>query len=222
MNQALGGGIFESIPLTAVPQPIGKMRGRPKSLSEGELWGARSAFVDMLERFWAQVGWEIQRAKNAQQLRAAFQPIQDSSGRLDFFVRPSISKASTQVARLTQRNLGRLNSQVRLAYEHERELRERLDRARNALQQQAKNGAETAQIESICQERDQVLQAFSANYEKLQQEERDLRTQMMNQRAYIAQSELLSFIHSHRYTVNPTNLANAMAGLPNTELASIH
>ena len=215
MNQALSGGVFESIPLTAVRQPTGKTRGRPKSLPEGELWGARSALLDLMERFWAQVGWEIQRAKNVQQLRAAFQPIPESSGRLDFFVRSAISRASTQIARLTQKNLGRLNSQVRLAYEHERELRERLDRARNALQQQAKNGAETAQIESICQQREQILQAFCANYERLQQEERDLRDQMMNQRAYIAQTELLSFIHSHRYTVNPVNLANAMAGLPN-------
>ncbi len=214
MNQAFSGGVFDSIPLTTIQQPSVRTRGRPKSLPDGELWGGRSALLDMLQNFWAHIGWEVGRAKSVQQLRAAFLPIQDYSGRLQFFVRPSISKASTRMARLTQRNLGRLNSQVRLAYEQERELRERLDRARNALQQ-AKNQSETAQIKSICQERDQALQAFSVNYEKLQQEERDSRDQMMNQWAYIAQSELLAFIHSHRYTVNPVNLANAMAGLPN-------
>jgi hypothetical protein len=214
MNQAFGGGDFDSIPLTAVQQSEAKTRGRPKALPDGQLWGTRNALLDTLQRFWAHIGWEIGRAKNVQQLGAAFLPIKDYSGQLQFFVRPSISKASTQIARFTQRNLGRLNERIRLGYEDERKLSERLTRARNALQQ-AKDESETAQIKSICQERDQALQAFSANYGKLQQEERDLRDQMMDQLAYIAQSELLAFIHSHRYTVNPVNLANAMAGLPN-------
>jgi hypothetical protein len=213
MNKALSGGTFESIPLTAVQQPKGKTRGRPKSLPEGELWGARSAWLDLLERYWAQVGWEIGRAKNLQQLRAAFGPIRESSGRLDFFVRPSISRATTHTARSTQKRVWRLNEQIRRGYENERELRERLDRARNALQQ-AKDASETAHIESIRQERERAFLAFSAKYEKLQQEERDLRNQMMNEWAYIAQNELLTFIHSGRYTINPLNLANAMAGLP--------
>jgi hypothetical protein len=213
MNQAFSGVNFDSIPLTAVQQPERKRLGRPQSLREGELWGARSAWLDLLDRYWAQVGWEIGRAKNLQQLRAAFEPIQNSSGRLDFFVRPSISRATTHTARSTQKNVWRLNEQSRRSGENERELRERLDRARNALQQ-AKDASETAHIESIRQEREQVLLTFSAKSEKLQQEERDLRNQMMDQWAYIAQNELLSFIHSGRYTINPLNLANAMAGLP--------
>ena len=77
MNQVFSGGVFDSIPLTTIQQPRVKTRGRPKSLPDGELWGTRSAFLDMLERFWAQIGWEIGRAKNVQQLRAAFQPIQE-------------------------------------------------------------------------------------------------------------------------------------------------
>jgi hypothetical protein len=214
MNQALSGNIFNSIPLTAVQQSPQKRPGRRKSLSDGELWGARSALLDLLGRFWAHIGWEISKTKNVQQLRAAFQPIPESSGRLDFFVRPSISKASIQTARSTQKRLGRLIEQNRLGYEHERILRERLDRAKNALQQ-AKDESEAAYIDGIRQEREQALQAFSAKYETLQQEERDLHNQVMNQRAYIAQNELLAFILSHRYTINPLNLANGMAGLPN-------
>lgn len=214
MDQALSGGIFNPIPLTAVQQPKKKALGRRKSLSDGELWGARSAWLDLFERFWAHIGWEISKAKNVQQLRAAFQPIQESSGRLDFFIRSSISKASIQTARSTQRRLGRLIEQNRLGYEQERVFRERLDRAKNALQQ-AKDESEAAYINGIRQEREQALQAFSARYEALQQEERDLHNQMMNQWAYIAQNELLSFILSRRYTINPLNLANAMAGLPN-------
>jgi hypothetical protein len=214
MHQAFSGGDFDSTPLTAVQQPREKRLGRRKALSDGELWGDRNAWLDMLQKSWAHIGWEIGRAKSVQQLRRAFLPVQDYSGRLQFFVRPSISKASTQMARLTQRRLGHLNERIRLGYEQERALHERLERAKNALQQ-AKDESETAQIKSICQDRDHALQASSANYEKLQQEERDLRDQMMNQWAYIAQSELLAFIHSHRYTINPVNLANAMAGLPN-------
>src|SRR4029077_10179182 len=214
MNQALSGGTFESIPLTAVQQPKGKTRGRLKSLPEGELWGARSAWLDLLERYWAQVGWEILRAKNFQQLRSAFQPIQESSGRVEFFVRSSISKATTQTARATYRQLGRLNAQNRLGYEHERVLREQLDRAKSALQQ-AKDESQAAHIEGIRQKREHALQAFAVTRERSELEERELHKQMMNQWAYIAQNELLSFVHSQRYAINPLNLANAMAGLPN-------
>lgn len=213
MNQAFSGNVFNLNPLTAIQQSP-KKRGRRKSLSDGELWGARNALLDLFGRFWAHIGWEISKTKNFQQLRAAFQPIPESSGRLDFFVRPSISKASIQTARSTQKRLGRLIEQNRLGYEHERILGERLDRAKNALQQ-AKDESEAAYIDGIRQEREQALQTFSTTREKLEQEERDLRNQMMNELAYIAQNELLSFILSHRYTINPLNLANGTAGLPN-------
>lgn len=204
---------FNQTPLTAFRQALVRKRGRPKSLRDAELWGMRSSLLAILDPSWAQIGWELGRAKNVQQLRAAFQVLPDSSGRLQFFARPSTSEANPQSARVTQKRLGLIIEQNRSSYEHQRELQERLDRAKNALPQ-ATGDSQKAQIERLCRERQEKLQSFNSAYEKLERDERELNGQLMDQFAYIAQNELLSFIRSRRYSFNPVNLANAMAGLP--------
>jgi hypothetical protein len=207
------GETFRENPLTAFQQAAVRKRGRPKSLRDEELWGMRASVLDTIDRFWAQVGWELGKAKTVQQLRSAFQPISGSSGQLQFFVRSSISQATPGSARMTQKKLGLLIARSRSSYEHQCKLQERLDRAKNALPQ-ATSDSQKAEIERLCRERQVNLQSFTAEYEKLQRDERELNDQLIDQLAYIAQHELLSFIRSRRYSFNPVNLANAMAGLP--------
>jgi len=205
---------FHANPLTAFEQAAARKRGRPQSLRDEELWGMRGSFLDTLDRFWAQVGWELGKAKTIQQLRSAFQSLPDSSGRLQFFVRPSISKATPKSARVTQRRLGLLIARSRSSYEHQCKLQERLDRAKNALPQ-ASSDFQKAEIEKLRGERQEELRSFSEEYDKLQRDERNLNEQLLDQFGYIAQNELLSFIRSRRYSFSPLSLANAMAGLPN-------
>jgi hypothetical protein len=174
----------------------------------------RASVLDTLDRCWAQVGWELGRVKNVEQIREVFQPLPDSSGRLQFFVRSSISKATPRSARVTQKKLGLLNARSYLSNQRERELQERLDRAKNALPQ-ATSDSQKAEIERLCRERQEELRLFTAEYEKLQRDGRELNNLLWDQFAYITQNELLSFIRSRRYSLNPVSLANAMAGLPN-------
>jgi hypothetical protein len=138
-----------------------------------ELWGMRASVLDTLDRCWAQVGWELGRVKNVEQIREVFQPLPDSSGRLQFFVRSSISKATPRSARVTQKKLGLLNARSYLSNQRERELQERLDRAKNALPQ-ATSDSQKAEIERLCRERQEELRLFTAEYEKLQRDGREL------------------------------------------------
>ena len=48
----------------------------------------------------------------------------------------------------------------------------------------------------------------------MQDEDRLLSNRQADEQAYVAQTELLKFILSGRYSFTPLNLANAMAGLP--------
>ncbi len=49
---------------------------------------------------------------------------------------------------------------------------------------------------------------------KLQSERDTLDIRVRDQKAYVSRSELLDYLHSGRYAVDPRNFANALAGVP--------
>lgn len=58
-----------------------------------------------------------------------------------------------------------------------------------------------------------LLQAAD-DLKKLETRREALNKQWLDHKAYVFQSELLDFLHSRRYAINPHNLADALAGLP--------
>ncbi len=62
--------------------------------------------------------------------------------------------------------------------------------------------------------RQRRLVKLEGDLRKLQSERETLDIKVRDQQAYVSLSELLDYLHSGRYAVNPRNLANALAGVP--------
>jgi hypothetical protein len=95
----------------------------------------------------------------------------------------------------------------------ERRCRERLDKANSALQQAVGTDKES-EIRSVVERRKNEHTLAQAKYEGLLRTVRELQIEYQDAQAYIAQAELLRFVHSNRYSFTPLRLANSMAGLP--------
>jgi hypothetical protein len=202
------------IPLTAFWERTPPKRGRPKGIDDGSLWGARAALLDVLESSWGRIGWELQRAKTTSDIRAALQPLSANYGsRIDIYVRSSIVRAAPGNARTTQRQLYQIASRSRACYDQVQKCREKLERAKGALNA-VRGTAQESEIETLCRQRQQLLEDSERQHQQLDTDDRKLLEHLANQQAYIAQTELLSFFRSRRYAFTPLNVANAMAGLP--------
>lgn len=207
------GEVFGRSPLTALEEK--PRRGRPLLINDASLEGARDELIWFLEGIWGEIGWELQTAKKIEDIRKAFQPLNGlhSSYRLNLLVRPSVLESTPQRLRSVSKQLGRMNDRIRAWDEEERRLHELLSQAMLAMEQ-AKGTPQEHEIKLICNQREQQLKSFSMKYEALQEEERVLRDRRIDEQAYVAQTEMLKFILSRRYSFTPLNVANAMAGLP--------
>ena len=108
-----------------------------------------------------------------------------------------------------------MREQLRAAGMAEEQRRKSLDRITSALAQaESTGGGAERDFQRVFEERTREHQAARRVCEDLRQKEKALSKLYEDERAFLAQSELLKFIRSRRYAFTPVNLANAMAGLP--------
>jgi hypothetical protein len=88
----------------------------------------------------------------------------------------------------------------------------RYQEAVSALQTAAPDQREAIQ-DAVKQRQGRFLQA-EAELKTLTDEFNFLSRKLSDQEAYVSRTELLDFLQSRRYALNPRNLANALAGLP--------
>src|ERR1700674_4749183 len=79
--------------------PISRPRGRPTYLSDPQLHNRRDQLVQIFEGVWAEIGWELQRCKKADDLVRIFAPVAASESwfrdAMIIFYRPSSEPASS-------------------------------------------------------------------------------------------------------------------------------
>jgi len=186
----------------------------------------------MLENNWGNVGWELQMASTMEAIRCALAALSDGINReIEPFTRVPSKPADARQLRLTRREISHNNSRIRAAYEFQRTCQEAADRAKNALRQlQAAHqdfvtrkqpeieilraALQVAGMVRECETRDATLASAQHEYNRHLQRDREVSQRLADEEAHFAQSELLRFILSLRYSLVPMNLANAMAGLP--------
>jgi hypothetical protein len=91
--------------------------------------------------------------------------------------------------------------------------RKSLEMAVAALQH-VKSTNQESEIKLVVRQRKKEHRAAKRKYDGLLRKDRLTQEQFENERAFVAQTELLEFIHEGRYAFTPINLTNAMAGLP--------
>jgi hypothetical protein len=189
--------------------------GRKQGIDDGYLQGTRDHLVWLLEGTWGEVGWTVQKIKTPADVRRALVSWEQHHHRyvVEALLRPSDHPATSKTLNAIRRRLARLNRSIRDAYEFQQQRRESLDRAESALAQQVSQDNQ----ERIAAEREKRLQAFrsaEAEYLAVNSRRDKLEQQLKDGEAHFARTEFVRFCKSRRYTLNPLNTANALAGLP--------
>jgi hypothetical protein len=112
-------------------------------------------------------------------------------------------------ARALRSRISGLEMLVRDALHEQQSAKERLDRA-----VQIAANSEDEKIQKLCKERHNQHASRVLILEELERSVEEERHVLQRESAHLAQSALLNFIRSKRYTLSPLNFAQAMAGLP--------
>jgi hypothetical protein len=196
------------------PEPAKPRKGRPESLDDSTLENRRHRLVGIFEASWGEIGWKLQRCKKAGDLVAIFSALPGAAFQdvITVFCTPSILSASRIAWNKARRELRAIIEPQNAASNHNSQAIERLQRARAALAQA--KGRELKLVKKEFAKRKQEADSAGEECRKINQKQRGLIAQVQLMEASIARRELFRFLKSKRYELNPLNLANAAAGLP--------
>jgi hypothetical protein len=163
---------------------------------------------------WADIGWQLQHAKDPDDIRTAFEPLKDANHRgfLTPFLRPTEEKATAADLRKNRGVLEGTLTRQRQTYERHRSLLERSQLADTAVTQALPEQREAVGL--AAEKHRAELEEAKRILDKADGEVRFLEEKLRDQEAYYCRTELFNFIRSRKYACNPRNLAFAMTGLP--------
>jgi hypothetical protein len=193
-------------------------RGRP-TIPDNFLQGARNEWAALLEETWPEIGWSLlsveSRADSTiDDVHEAFDPVRHhlhNLGLAEHFYRKSFEVATPTDVCKNGRQLEDLQAEIIKIQAKQDELHRACLNAGTALRNA--NPSDKEAIQEAGRHR-QESPLHTEDLEKLQTEHDALDRKLRDQEAYVYRSELLDFLRSGRYAVNPNNLANALAGLP--------
>jgi hypothetical protein len=195
-------------------------RGRPTT-PDNVILRARNAWVALLEEFWFEIGLQMRdmrawRKATIEDIRKLFEPVKQKFHNSDLvtsFHHKSTDRANTSEILRNRKRVGKLDAQIRQTRAKRHEQQRACQIAEVALKQSTPgHDRDIIQSEAIKRLRD--LTKIEDELKTLQSERKALENKLRDQEAYINRSELLEFLLSARYAINPRNVANALAGLP--------
>ncbi len=200
MIEPLGGANLET-----------KKRGRPSEITDVELFHRRYLLLGIFEFHWAEIAWELERAKTLKDVRCSLQPIPEPRrSDLDLFLHEPTEKTTAKSYRELRRVKKDLESRLHSVIPKAREAKDFLETVEGAIRDAAANG-DTERWLHDYQKRANAAQRLVAD---LQLKIDNAWDHLQQQGAFTAQTGLLDFIRSQRYKLSPLTYANAMAGLP--------
>ncbi len=190
---------------------------------DGFLLGARNGWAALLEESWPEIGWHLSCVRDAQNgtiedIRRTFEPVKEkphNPGLAAPLHRQSFEIASPDHVWKNREQLGKWGAEIITAEAKRDEYQRACRDAEAALKLASSADKSTIQDEATkCHDR---LLKLEENIKTLQNERDTLDLKVRDQEAYVFRSELLDFLLSGRDSVNPRNMANALAGLPRTK-----
>lgn len=191
------------------------LRGRPSQIPDGRLEDNRNRLRWLFESFWGLIGWELQTCKSSESLRRTFVLLQGVHDDPSFalFTRPSarhFSPVALKKMRTAQKQLNRIQN---AANEPARHAEEVLQRARTVLET-GRRRRERKLIRREFVRRKKLADGWARLFKELRDLGKKITGRVLDLENAYALQELLRFLKSKRYALNPLNLANAAAGLP--------
>ena len=200
-------------------EPDRPKRG-PRTIRDNWLLGNRNAWNELLEQSWLRVGWPLlrirdKRTSTIEDVRKALEPVKGmpyNSGLAESFYRETVEPAKPTAVLKTQKHIGEVDAEViKVQAKREQCFRSCLD-ADAAMKMAGPDDTVAVQEEAL--NRLQRLLQSADDLKRLETKREVLHKQWLDQKAYVFQSELLDFLLSRRYAINPHNLSDALAGLP--------
>lgn len=182
--------------------------------------GALYALVDVFEKGWLLIGWELERIRNARKLpslgaiRKALGPIKDWSQNhvVSFLISSSVEQPTPDQLGPLRNERGQAVSAARAAGTAVEEQVKFCQDAAAALKQAEPDQKEIVQAAKA--KRDAELNQLQERLRKVSEKRDKLSKKLLAQEAFFAQSEALDFLRSKRYELTPRNLSAALAGSP--------
>jgi hypothetical protein len=156
-------------------------------------------------------------------VRKAFQTVKEkhhNSGLANAFYRETVETATPTEGHRIRVRVGDLQAQILHVQAQLAEV-ERSKREIDAILKTASPEYVDTVREEITR-RQEALDQFQTDVDRLTANERDLDKKSMDQEAYVYASELLDFLQGGRYALNPQSVANALAGLPRMRWRQSH
>lgn len=197
-------------------------RGRP-TIGDDLLAWSRNAWRAFFEEFWPDIGGALlsirnRRASTIRDVRDAFAALRGcpNAAVATAFWSGSPATCDDKTLRRERKRGSEIHLKIRKSYYRHDELLQLHREAELAVDgTSAENNKEIREgIRVEADRRKRSLLEFAEDLARLEDEYRDLDTKVRNLEAYFYSSELLDFLHSPRCSLNPHNLANALAGLP--------
>lgn len=179
-----------------------------------------NAWVSLLEESWPDIGWHLldiraRRKSTIEEIREVFEPVKQkihNPGLATFFYRESTEPANPSQTLKNRQGVGELDRIILQTQSKRDEQQRSCLQAADALKTANPDTKET--IQDVSSRRLQHLLQLDNDLERFGRERDALNEKSLNQAAYVYRSELLDYLLSKRYALNPRNLANALAGLP--------
>jgi hypothetical protein len=215
--------IFLEVPELPDSEPAGESgvptkarRGRPKQADETELLSIRQGVLSLVENHWHELGLSLPRVKTSADVRVAFAPLRDEPTPphvIELMLRES-ERASdpTQLRSLTKKAVD-LGTAMERSQTFQQQYREAWNLAMAVQTHDLPDTQRTLIAEEQHRRKGELDEALS-EHARLQTDWRNLRNDILDRQAYLARQEFLRFCRSGRYAINPVNVANALAGLP--------
>jgi hypothetical protein len=208
--------VVKKMQVLQTPEAPRKSRGRPLSIDDESLRESRESLLLLLENTWGEVGWNLRRIKVPADVRDAFRPLGNYPNKcyvVDSLLRPSEKPATAKKLIAMRRRLSRLSKSISDAEESERRCRDALAMVDRVVSADFTE-PEQERIRAEREKRASALKTVQEKLSPLNSEYQNQQATLLDGEAHFAQSEVLRFCKSRRYSLTPLNTANALAGLP--------
>ncbi len=194
-----------------------RLRGFPEQIEDGRLWNVREHLIWLVETTWDEVGCTLSGIRTLAGLRAALKPWEKRYEQEEIAVRallrPTEKPATSKLLRRQRKQLGELHKRYLSSYEWIEKCWDSLDR----FLQIPLSEVSGAEQQVICDEivvHTRTLLHAGAECLDLKSREKELEELVKDGEAHFARTEFLRLCTNKRYSLNPSNIASALAGLP--------
>jgi hypothetical protein len=192
-------------------------RGYPEQIDDGRLCNMRQHLRWLLETTWDEVGSLLSTVRTMADLvnvlKSWEKRLEQSEYPVRSLLRTSESRANSRLLYRQRKKSGELHTRYLDAFACIGRCWESLERF-FVIPTEGMTTAEQSVICDAIYERARILARAGEDCTALREQEKNLDDLIRDGEAYFARTEFLRFCRSKRYSLNPLNVANALAGLP--------